>query len=198
MAARRLLGLAALASAEYPGNFALTFKAEHGDIVRIPHEVSMQGPLIDSFTVELWVLVQPGAQLYPDEGRVVNLVGFPGRHPFLGLASDTGCACIQLKLANGTWYSYEGVTPIDDGQWHHVAATWDGTAPDPIERELALYVDGELEAAGGLGARTRRRASAGTCSRWRVAAPTLRPARPSLRVRVRQCAPTGPPLSVGA
>lgn len=99
------LGLAASAHASYPGNFALKFNPEHEDIVRVPHESSMQGPLIDSFTVEMWLLAEPRAQLAPEEGRVVNLVGFPGRHPFVGLASDTGCAVVQLKLANGSWYS---------------------------------------------------------------------------------------------
>ena len=111
-----------LAHAVYPGNFALIFNASHGDVLRVPHESSMQGPLIDSFTVELWLLVKPRAQLAPlQTTRIVNLVGFPGRHPFVGLASDTGCAMVQLKLTNGSWYSYEGTTPVDDGEWHHVS-----------------------------------------------------------------------------
>lgn len=131
----------------YPGNFALQFIAKEGDILRVPHESSMNGPLIDSFTVELWLKVERNAQL--ESGRIVNLIGFPGRHPFLGLAADTGCAIIQLKTTNNTWYSYEGTTPLDDGQWHHVAATWDGTKQHPADRALALYVDGILEAAGG-------------------------------------------------
>jgi len=131
----------------YPGNFALQFLAKDGDVLRVPHESSMQGPLIDSFTVELWLKVDPNSQL--DSGRIVNLIGFPGRHPFLGLAADTGCATIQLKTDNGAWYSYEGTTPIDDGLWHHVAATWDGTSLEPTENQLALYVDGMLESAGG-------------------------------------------------
>ena len=99
------VGLAAIAKASYLGNFALQFNPDHGDILRVTHESSMQGPLIDSFTVEMWLLAQPRAQLAPEEGRVVNLAGFPGRHPFVGLASDTGCAVVQLKLANGSWYS---------------------------------------------------------------------------------------------
>ena len=131
----------------YPGNFALKFIAKEGDILRVPHESSMNGPLIDSFTVELWLKVERNAQL--ESGRIVNLIGFPGRHPFLGLAADTGCAIIQLKTTNNTWYSYEGTTPLDDGQWHHVAATWDGTKEHSADRALALYVDGILEAAGG-------------------------------------------------
>ena len=137
------------AAAVYSGNFALRFDANHGDVVRVPHESSMQGPLIDSFTVEMWLRAEPHSQLAPEEGRVVNLVGFPGRHPFVGLASDTGCAVVQLKLANGSWYSYEGTTSLDDGEWHHVAATWDGTSNEVSERELSLLVDGVLEQSGG-------------------------------------------------
>ena len=146
-ALRLLLVLLVSAAEAYPGNFALSFVAKDGDILRVPHESSMQGPLIDSFTVELWIKVEPNSQL--DSGRIVNLVGFPGRHPFVGLAADTGCAIIQLKTESGSWYSYEGTTPIDDGLWHHVAATWDGTKPEASKRELALYVDGTLESAGG-------------------------------------------------
>ena len=138
-----------LAACEYPSNFALSFRTSHHDVVRVPHESSMQGPLIDSFTVEMWLRAEPHSQLAPEEGRVVNLVGFPGRHPFVGLASDTGCAVVQLKLANGSWYSYEGTTSLDDGEWHHVAATWDGTSNEVSERELSLLVDGVLEQSGG-------------------------------------------------
>jgi hypothetical protein len=143
-----MLLLHAFAIAVYPGNFALTFSAPSGSVLRVPHESSMAGPLIDSFTVEFWLLARPHDQLYPEEGRVVNLVGFPGRHPFVGLASDTGCAVVQLKLSDGSWYTYEGTHPIADGEWHHVAATWDGTKPQPEQRELALYVDGELQPSG--------------------------------------------------
>lgn len=107
--------------AVYPGNFALQFSSKHSDVVRVPHEGSMDSALIDSFTVELWLKVNPKSQMTAASGgRVVNLVGFPGRHPFVGLASDTGCACVQLKLNNGTWFSYEGTTPLDNGEWHHV------------------------------------------------------------------------------
>ena len=51
-----LAAAATLVLASYPGNFALSFDPSRGDIVRVPHESSMQGPLIDSFTVELWLL----------------------------------------------------------------------------------------------------------------------------------------------
>lgn len=135
-------------TAVYQSNFALSFNAAKGDVLRVPQEASMGAPLIDSFTVEMWVKASK-KQKEPSDGGVVNLLGFPGRHPFVGLAADTGCAVVQLKLTNGSWYSYEGTTAIDDDKWHHVAATWDGTSANPAERELALYVDGVLEPSGG-------------------------------------------------
>lgn len=38
--------------------------------------------------------------------------------------------------------------PLCLPQWHHVAATWDGTSSILYERELNLYVDGKLEHPG--------------------------------------------------
>lgn len=133
----------------YNGNMALSFTATNRDVVRLPHESSMNEPLIDSWTVELWVKATK-AQQKPASGRHeqhVNLVSFVGRHPRLSLSPD-GHARTSLKTVNGSWYSYEGSTPLNDGQWHHVAATWDGTSDELSERELYLYVDGHLEHPG--------------------------------------------------
>eukprot|EP00327_Prymnesium_parvum_P017563 CAMPEP_0113242676 /NCGR_PEP_ID=MMETSP0008_2-20120614/7456_1 /TAXON_ID=97485 /ORGANISM="Prymnesium parvum" /LENGTH=381 /DNA_ID=CAMNT_0000090165 /DNA_START=11 /DNA_END=1156 /DNA_ORIENTATION=+ /assembly_acc=CAM_ASM_000153 len=125
---------------------ALRFSAAHNDVVRVPHELSMNGPLISSWTVELWLLAAEHQQP-PASGRHVTLVSFPGRHPSLSLSTD-GFATASLRTTNGSWYSYEGSTPLNDGKWHHVAATWDGTDDEPSNRELYLYVDGQLEAPG--------------------------------------------------
>jgi len=130
----------------YLSNMALEFKASHRDVVRVPHEASMNGPLIDSWTVELWVMASE-KQLRPATGRHVNLVSFPGRHPSVSMSSD-GFATASLRTTNSTWYSFEGSTPLNDGKWHHVAATWDGTSDEVSERELYLYVDGNLESPG--------------------------------------------------
>ena len=46
-----MLALVAASCGFYPGNMALSFKAGHRDVVRVPHEASMNGPLIDSWTV---------------------------------------------------------------------------------------------------------------------------------------------------
>ena len=139
-----LLLLASRAAGTYPNNFALQFGG--GQYVRVPHDTTMNAPLIDSWSVEAWVLLDPGAQQLSGAG-VLNVVGFPSRHPSLGV-TRTGHAHTAVRDAQGTYFGYEGTTQLADGQWHHLAATWEGrTAPEA--RELALYVDGVLEPAGG-------------------------------------------------
>ena len=139
-----LLLLTARAAGTYPSNFALQFGG--GQYVRVPHDSTMNAPLIDSWSVEAWVQLTPGAQQQSGSG-VLNVVGFPTRHPSLGV-TRTGHAYTEVRDGRGTHYGYEGTTQLADGQWHHLAATWEGrTAPEA--RELALYVDGVLESAGG-------------------------------------------------
>ncbi len=43
-----------------------------------------------------------------------------------------------LNGVSSSWFT--GSTPVDDGQWHHVAATYDGST-------MRLYVDGHLDAS---------------------------------------------------
>ena len=141
-----LLGLGPLAF--YPNNFALNFSAAHMDIVRVPHHELMNHDLIDSWSLEAWIYPLK-EQKRPAAGTIVNIVGFPGRHPMLGMTYD-GFAVAQLKDTTGKWYTYQGSTPLlKDGKWHHLAATWNGRSAHAADNKLSLYVDGQLEVAGG-------------------------------------------------
>ncbi|KAL1520545.1 hypothetical protein AB1Y20_022121 [Prymnesium parvum] len=155
----RLLPLLLAEAAAYEGNFCLKFSG--AQYVRVPHEVSMNAPLIDTWTVEAWVQFpriseSVAAERAVDaaergEKRTLNVVGFPLRHPSLQV-SRTGHAYTHVRGVgdqSGGQYSYEGTTYLFDGQWHHLAAVWDGGGDDEKDYTLALYVDGQLEPAGG-------------------------------------------------
>lgn len=48
---------------------------------------------------------------------------------------------VEWQLNAGDWYSIvNGNTNVADGQWHHIAGTWDGT-------NQAIYVDGNQDAS---------------------------------------------------
>ena len=56
-------------------------------------------------------------------------------------AGSSGTESFMEAAVGGTSGNYlYGVTTVDDGQWHHVGATYDGTT-------FFLYVDGELDAS---------------------------------------------------
>jgi len=57
-----------------------------------------------------------------------------------GDAHSLEFACSGLQSPQGTSASAQGSRVIDDGRWHHVVATYDG-------RQIALYVDGDLDAS---------------------------------------------------
>ena len=141
-----LLVQALVLPATYPGNFALNFSATHRDVVRVPHSEMMNHPLIDSWTLEAWVYPF-SEQKHPGDGKIITIVGFPERHPMLGMTYD-GFAVAQLMDAKGKWYTYQGTTSLKAG-WHHLAATWDGRSEHPADNKFSLYVDGVLEVAGG-------------------------------------------------
>jgi hypothetical protein len=56
-------------------------------------------------------------------------------------AGSSGTESFMEAAVGGTSGNYlYGVTPVDDGQWHHIAATYDGAT-------FYLYLDGELESS---------------------------------------------------
>ncbi|MBP7053250.1 MAG: protein kinase [Phycisphaerae bacterium] len=49
-------------------------------------------------------------------------------------------ACTGLRVPGTVWGNVSGETPVDDGQWHHIAGVCDGS-------RLYLYIDGRLDAS---------------------------------------------------
>ena len=140
----------------YSGNFALRFSS--AQYVRVPHESSMNAPLIDTWTIEAWVMfpkqeesdAAEAAADATEKAATLNIVGFPLRHPSLQV-TRTGHVYTHVRDVGGQYFSYEGSSYLFDGQWHHLAASWDGAKDDEKDNTLSLYVDGRLERATGPG-----------------------------------------------
>jgi len=115
----------------------------------------------DQFTLELWFR-RDGAGTTASTGSG-GFIGIPlltkgyaetdgsnvDMNWFLGIrGSDNVLAADFEDYATGLNHPVAGATPIATGQWHHAAATYDGTT-------WKLYLDGELEAEAAAGATPR-------------------------------------------
>jgi hypothetical protein len=107
--------------------------------------VSIPRAVTDDFTAALWVKTTdyggwPGAQWWSGKGLVDGEVG--------GGGADWGTALVDGKFVLGVGSAGGDTTiassvNINDGAWHHVAATRDNTTG-----AMAVYVDGVLRGSG--------------------------------------------------
>jgi len=127
-----------LVSANYPGNYALSFDGID-DIVTVPHTYQDLA-LNDFWTMEAWI--KPAAtQTYWQ----LNIVGYPQRHPNMNYCGPSNSQCtqgdpiVQLRAATGSWITVVGdSTKVAPDKWHHFAGTWNNNT-------LSLYLDGVLD-----------------------------------------------------
>lgn len=68
---------------------------------------------------------------------------------FLGIRASDGVLCADFEDASGVNLPIAGFTPVGYGEWHHAAATFDGTS-------WRLYLNGNLEATLNVGGRIPR------------------------------------------
>ncbi|MDM5264393.1 DUF5011 domain-containing protein [Sulfurovum sp. XTW-4] len=123
--------------------------------VNITETATFDMPADANFTIELWVQTTDSGALKVmigrDDGTTTSL------HWWIGMES-TGEVLFTLQDRDGVGAAYptiKSTTPINDGDWHHIAAVRDGSTGDTI-----LYVDGSAEASynftstGGFAAST--------------------------------------------
>jgi len=103
-----------------------------------------------TFTFEAWVKSSQG-QPNGGYGALASTMEFGGATPgWLAAFTDAGHFFFGGRMSDYSALGVEGTVAINDGAWHHVAATYDGT-------NLVTYVDGVQDtgptsATGGLGA----------------------------------------------
>ncbi|MFH1843321.1 MAG: LamG-like jellyroll fold domain-containing protein, partial [bacterium] len=101
----------------------------------------------DSFSLEFWMkkdIPVGGNQVQNNEVILGRDDPSTDLHWWLGVcatASPSGAACFQLRATDSSGGAIYSTTDLDNGEWHHVAATRDGAG-----NWNRLYVDGYLEA----------------------------------------------------
>lgn len=128
-----------------PEGSALAFDGEDDHVTMGPApELGLQ-----TFTIEAWVRRDGAGQEFGTGAGGVQLVPIAGKGR--GENDDTVYNCNYAfgfqdnvlgadfeDSADGSNHPVVGTTPVPWGQWHHVAATYDGTT-------WRLYVDGQLD-----------------------------------------------------
>ena len=117
--------------------FALEFDGKD-DIVEISHHEAFD---LVTYTVMAWINV-PGPNGEWQQtvvGKGVLTAGSP-RNFGVYVENEPGGLVLGVNHTSGnTWQSIAGTTVIADGEWHHVASTYDGAS-------LYGYTDGIMEA----------------------------------------------------
>jgi hypothetical protein len=150
------------------GHHSLRFYANGtGDIDRVKIPVQVTGvedpsPPIDvgwqDFTIEWWMKVKPGDDPAPAITCGPNINWIHGNTIFdrdrfnqdrkFGISLAGGRIVFGVSGDGTGDLTLCGTTPIDDGQWHHIAVErnrWDGVLPDGY---LWIFIDGKLDASG--------------------------------------------------
>eukprot|EP01103_Thecamoeba_quadrilineata_P003799 TRINITY_DN13538_c0_g1_i1.p1 TRINITY_DN13538_c0_g1~~TRINITY_DN13538_c0_g1_i1.p1 ORF type:complete len:359 (-),score=86.57 TRINITY_DN13538_c0_g1_i1:50-1126(-) len=139
-----LLGFIAIITANYPTNTALSFNGAT-QFVLVSHEAT-QVSLLDSWTIEAWI----GITKRQKDVTLANIIGIPGGSPRLMLCGeeekeerDVECKTGQILAIHrsplgGEDHVVVSTSTLNDDRWHHVAATFDGSA-------LRIIINGREE-----------------------------------------------------
>jgi hypothetical protein len=111
---------------------ALEFSGDDSDYVSIPHEDSLS---LTNWTITVWISVQQ-----KDWQLIVqkSISGTKNNNNYSLYTKPGGGIDFNFYTEAGTASMLNGAAIAVDGEWHHVATTYDGEV-------MYLYVDGELD-----------------------------------------------------
>ncbi|MFC1714792.1 LamG domain-containing protein [Candidatus Poribacteria bacterium] len=102
------------------GKFGEALDVGGGNFVRVPHSEDLT---LQSFTVTAWLQTQVGGAYI---GVISKAHDNPTRNYTLYLRLDSNTASMSIgNEAGGNWSDKTGITPVNDGDWHHVAIMFD-------------------------------------------------------------------------
>lgn len=111
---------------------ALEFSGDGSDYVSIPHEDSLS---LTNWTITVWVSVQQ-----KDWQLIVqkSISGTKNNNNYSLYTKPGGGIDFNFYTEGGTANLLNGTAIVADGEWHHVATTYDGNV-------MYLYIDAELD-----------------------------------------------------
>jgi len=111
---------------------ALEFSGESGNLVSIPHAPELN---LVEFTIVAWY---KGEDTGSWQYFVSKEIPHDSRNYSLGVNQGTGVILVQLTVGAQQWKTATGATALTDGEWYHMAGTYDGAA-------IKAWVNGVVE-----------------------------------------------------
>ncbi|MFC1715188.1 LamG domain-containing protein [Candidatus Poribacteria bacterium] len=121
-----------------PGKFgeALEFPGVSGSLVSIPHAEDLS---LFNFTIVAWY---KGEATDSWQYLISKEIPHNSRNYSIGVNKGDGVMTTQITVGAEQWKTASGRTPLIDGEWYHMAGTYDGTF-------IKSWVNGVME--GQLG-----------------------------------------------
>ena len=130
-----------------------TYPAEYGGCIKVPNTQSLLSPCSEAFTVEAFVCTTGKttsvANNFAPLVASVNGTQFTSEQwaLYMDVSSSTALGGLSIRLGTSAGYCVKygnggaTSTKINDGNWHHVAYTYDSTLETPA---VKLYIDHAL------------------------------------------------------
>jgi hypothetical protein len=115
---------------------ALEFPGASGNLVEIPHADDLN---LFNFSIVAWYKGETTASW---QYLVSKEIPHNSRNFSLGINKGTDVVTVQITVGAQQWKTATGQTPLTDGEWHHLAGTYDG-------QMIKGWVNGIMEAQTG-------------------------------------------------
>lgn len=112
---------------------ALQFPGQKDSYVSIPYDEELS---LTTWCISVWIRIE---KIESQEVHVVVKENKSGAKRNYGIiAQQSKFAYLTFTSGEANWKNVAGTTPVDDGVWHHVAATYDKSF-------AGIFLDGTLE-----------------------------------------------------
>lgn len=120
------------------GVFGLALNVGSSTYIRVPHAEDLS---LETYTITLWLASVSGGGWVPIFSKSA---GNETRNYALFFVENTGTAGMSVSNGN-TWIDVNGGVKANDGNWHHVAMTFDKNS-----EEATIFFDGEEKSKGNI------------------------------------------------